>query len=82
MKRARAKHYSECHCLRGVYGRYVYGDLCKSTLRAVKLGRRRGASGDHAIGVSVKNLVAFGQDGRGRLYTVSIDGAVSRLIPR
>ncbi len=49
--------------LGSLYGRYVYGDLCKSQLRSVKLGRSRGASGDRVVpGVSVRNLVSFGED--------------------
>jgi glucose/arabinose dehydrogenase len=68
--------------LGSLYGRYVYGDLCKSALRSVKLGRRGGASGDRALSVSVSNLVSFGQDASGRVYAVSIDGQVSRLVPR
>ena len=31
--------------LGSLYGRYVYGDLCKSGIRSVKLGRSGGASG-------------------------------------
>ena len=65
-----------------LYGRYVYGDLCKSALRSVKLGRRKGASGDRKLGVSVRDLVSFGEDARGRLYAVSLDGGVFRLVPR
>ncbi|MEA2413103.1 MAG: hypothetical protein QOC77_3664 [Thermoleophilaceae bacterium] len=68
--------------LGSLYGRYVYGDLCHSTLRSVRLGRRGGASGDHALTVSVRNLVSFGEDARGRVYAVSLDGQVSRLVPR
>jgi glucose/arabinose dehydrogenase len=68
--------------LGSLYGRYVYGDLCKPALRSVKLGRTRGASGDKTIGVSVSNLVSFGEDARGRVYAVSLDGGVFRLVPR
>jgi hypothetical protein len=68
--------------LGSLYGRYVYGDLCKSALRSVKLGRRGGASGDHALSVSVQNLVSFGEDARGRVYAVSLSGSVFRLVPR
>jgi glucose/arabinose dehydrogenase len=68
--------------LGSLYGRYLYGDLCKSALRSVKLGRSGGASGDRAVGVSVGSLVSFGEDGRGRVYAVSINGAVSRLVPK
>jgi glucose/arabinose dehydrogenase len=68
--------------LGSLYGRYVYGDLCKPALRSVKLGRRRGASGDRPVGVSVQQLVSFGEDARGRVYAVSIEGRVYRLAPR
>jgi glucose/arabinose dehydrogenase len=68
--------------LGSLYSRYVYGDLCKPALRSVKLGRRGGASGDRALGVKVQSLVSFGEDARGRVYAVSIDGGVFRLVPR
>jgi glucose/arabinose dehydrogenase len=69
--------------LGSLYGRYVYGDLCKSGLRSVKLGRSGGASGDRAVpGVSVSQLVSFGEDARGRVYAVSLDGGVFRLAPK
>jgi glucose/arabinose dehydrogenase len=69
--------------LGSLYGRYVYGDLCKQSLRSVKLGRGGGASGDRALpGPSVSQLVSFGEDARGRVYAVSLDGPVYRLAPR
>jgi hypothetical protein len=68
--------------LGSLYGRYVYGDLCKSALRSVKLGRNGGASGDKRAGVSVPSLVSFGEDAHGRVYAVSLDGGVFRLVPR
>ena len=69
--------------LRSLYGRYVYGDLCKSGIRSVKLGRSGGASGDRRVGgVSVQQLVSFGEDARGRVYAVSLAGPVYRLTPR
>jgi glucose/arabinose dehydrogenase len=65
--------------LGSLYGRYVYGDLCKAGLRSVKLGRGGGASGDRGVGVSVQELVSFGEDARGRVYAVSLGGVVYRL---
>ena len=67
--------------LRGLYGRYVYGDLCRSGLRSVVL-RKRGARRDRAVGVSVRTLVSFGEDARGRVYAVSLNGPVYRLVAR
>jgi hypothetical protein len=68
--------------LGSLYGRYVYGDLCHAELRSVKLGRRGGASADRGLGISVQNLVSFGEDGRGRIYAVSLGGPVYRLAPK
>jgi glucose/arabinose dehydrogenase len=62
---------------RGWFGRYVYGDLCDGTLRLSHL--RRPSAGSRRTGLSVSNLVSFGEDGRGRVYAVSLDGPVYRL---
>jgi glucose/arabinose dehydrogenase len=64
--------------LGGLYGRYVYGDLCNSSLFSVRL-RPGGSSGDRALGLHVSNLVSFGEDARARLYAVSLNGPVYRL---
>jgi hypothetical protein len=68
--------------LGSLYGRYVYGDLCRSAIRSVKLGRRGGASGDREVGISLAQLVSFGQDARGHVYAVSLAGRVAELVPR
>jgi glucose/arabinose dehydrogenase len=62
-------------------GSYVYGDLCDPALRIAKLGGGR-ASGDRALGPKVPQLVSFGEDARGRVYAVSLDGGIFRLAPR
>jgi glucose/arabinose dehydrogenase len=63
-------------------GRYVYGDLCRGELRSVKLAPGS-ASDDAAIGGvrKVQQLSSFGEDARGRVYAVSLDGPVYRLAP-
>jgi glucose/arabinose dehydrogenase len=65
---------------RGWFGRYVYGDLCDGTLRLAHLRRPNASS--RRTGLSVGNLVSFGEDGRGRVYAVSLDGPVYRLARR
>lgn len=62
-------------------GQYLYGDFCRPGIRAVRLGSG-GATGDRATGLSVSSLVSFGEDGRGRVYTVSLNGPVSRIVER
>ena len=62
---------------RGWTGRYVYGDYCDGTLRVSHL--RRGSAPSRATGLNVDSLVSFGEDGRGRVYAVSLDGPVYRL---
>jgi glucose/arabinose dehydrogenase len=62
---------------RGWTGRYVYGDLCDGTLRVAPFKRPRTSS--RATRLSVPNLVSFGEDGRGRVYAVSLNGPVYRI---
>jgi glucose/arabinose dehydrogenase len=64
----------------GLYGKYVYGDYCKPNLRIASLRTRNAPS--RALSAQVPNLVSFGEDGRGRVYAVSLDGPVYRLVPR
>jgi glucose/arabinose dehydrogenase len=60
-------------------GRYIYGDYCQGRLRAVRL-RPGAASGDHELSLpKVPSLSSFGEDARGRVYVVSLDGPVYRL---
>jgi glucose/arabinose dehydrogenase len=65
--------------LRGTryYGRYVYGDLCNPALRLAFLKRPRAPN--RASGLRVSELVSFGEDGRGRVYAVSLSGPVYRI---
>ena len=67
--------------LGSLYGRYVYGDFCDSALRSAKLLPGR-AEGDRRIGLHVPALSSFGEDARGRVYAVSLNGPVYRLAPR
>ena len=58
-------------------GRYVYGDLCNQELRLAFLKRPRAPT--RTSGLRVSNLVSFGEDGKGRVYAVSIDGPIYRI---
>jgi glucose/arabinose dehydrogenase len=60
-------------------GRYVYGDFCKGQLRSARLSAGS-ASGDRSLGLrKVGELSSFGEDALGRVYVVSLSGAVYRL---
>jgi glucose/arabinose dehydrogenase len=67
--------------LRGLYGRYVYADLCEGKLRSLVPHLKR-ASDDRKLGLSVASPSSFGEDDRHHLYVVSLEGPVYRLVPR
>ena len=58
-------------------GRYVYGDLCEPELQRAELSSD--GSGTEGSGVAAAQLVSFGEDGRGRVYAISLNGPVYRL---
>ena len=68
--------------LSSLYGRYLYGDFCEGELRSFTAAPERQASDDRALGLEVPQLSSFGEDDRGRVYAVSLDGPVYRLAPR
>jgi hypothetical protein len=67
--------------LAGWTGRYLYGDLCQGRVRSVLLRPGR-AVAPRATGLHVPVLSSFGEDGLGRLYVVSLDGPVYRIVAR
>ncbi|MDX6634971.1 MAG: hypothetical protein QOF06_1174 [Solirubrobacterales bacterium] len=62
-----------------LYGRYLYGDLCVGEIRSLLPGLPF-AGGDRSEGIEVGSLNSFGEDSCGRIYAVSGDGPVYRLI--
>ena len=59
-------------------GRYIYGDVCSGDLWSARLDGTRLVRA-RRVGVRVPYLVSFGEDARGRIYAVSLDGEVWRL---
>jgi len=59
-------------------GRYVYGDLCASDVRSFSPASPYLT--DRYEGVHVESLNSFGEDSCGRLYAVSGEGPVYRLL--
>jgi glucose/arabinose dehydrogenase len=62
---------------RGWTGRYVYGDYCEGTIRLAHLRRPNAPS--RGTRLHVNSLVSFGEDSRGRVYAISLDGPVYRI---
>jgi glucose/arabinose dehydrogenase len=67
--------------LPGLRGRYIYADLCEGQLRSLVPHLKR-ASGDRRLGLRVASPSSFGEDQRDRVYVVSLEGPVYRLVPR
>jgi glucose/arabinose dehydrogenase len=61
-------------------GAYLFGDLCIGEIEALRVEGRR-VTGHRVLGPVVPNLSSFGEDGRGELYAMSLDGGVYRIAP-
>jgi glucose/arabinose dehydrogenase len=61
-------------------GRYVFGDFCGGKLESVRL--HTGRTTARALHLTVPSLSSFGEDGRRRVYALSLNGPVYRLDPR
>ncbi len=67
--------------LPGLRGRYVFGDFCKARILSARLSAGR-ARAVRATSLRVASLSSFGEDAAGRVYAVSLDGPVYRLVSR
>ena len=61
-----------------LFGRYLYGDFFAGDIRSLALDFS--APGDTSTGLTLPQLVSFGEDASGRLYAVSLGGSVVRLV--
>jgi len=66
--------------LPGMQGAYVFADYCNNTIRVLSLTGNT-ATQISSVKVNPQPIVSFGQDANGELYTLSFDGAVSKLVP-
>lgn len=65
--------------LTALTGQYVYADFCLGRIRAARLSAG-GAQDDRQLDLpEVSSISSFGEDGRGRIYTVSLEGQIARL---
>jgi glucose/arabinose dehydrogenase len=66
--------------LEALYGRYVFGDLCKSHLRSAQLAGGAAVADREETSLPVTNAVDLGEDACGRVYVAEHgSGEVSRL---
>jgi hypothetical protein len=69
--------------LPGLRGRYIYGDYCTGEIRSFKPRKGRARKDQHLRVRRASGPVAFGEDGRHRVYVVELNsGQVSRIDPR
>jgi hypothetical protein len=61
-----------------LYGRYLFGDLCRDRLSSAQL-TAGGARGLTRTALRVGSLTSFGEDALGRIYTTSLRGPVHRI---
>jgi glucose/arabinose dehydrogenase len=67
--------------VRALYGRYLFGDNCRSQIEQARLSRH-GASGLRATGLRVTSASSFGEDAAHHIYISSLEGPVYRLAQR
>jgi len=69
--------------LESLYGRYLYADFCAGQLRSFSANQalEGSAQDDRSLGLQVPSISSFGEDSRGHLYALSLDGPVYRLVP-
>jgi hypothetical protein len=63
--------------LTGLYGRYLYADLCRGEIRSVAVPS---GTGDRSEALLVAFPQSFGQDSCGRVYVASSEGSVYRFV--
>ncbi len=61
-----------------LFGRYLYADLCVNKIRSFSPAQP--FASDRSEGLQVSNLNSFGEDSCGRLYAISGNGAVYRIV--
>jgi hypothetical protein len=60
-------------------GRYFFGDLCSGATWTLKLGKRGLPTGVKDFTGRAPALSSFGEDVRGELYAIGLDGVLYTL---
>jgi glucose/arabinose dehydrogenase len=61
-------------------GRYLYGDFCTGEVRSTQLASPNATDAATGINLPTTSLASFGEDASGRVYVVSLAGAVYRVV--
>ncbi len=67
--------------LRGLAGAYLYGDFCEGTIYALVPDGDRWQRISLGINAGKSSLVSFAQDNAGEIYTLSLGGTISKIVP-
>ena len=62
-------------------GAYLFGDYCEGTVRALFAGANRAEERSLGANAGQGTLASFGEDTTGELYTLSLNGSISRIVP-
>jgi glucose/arabinose dehydrogenase len=73
-------HVYRGEAIPGLYGAYLFGDLCIGEIEALRVEQGQ-VTEQGSLGPVVPNLSSFGEDGRGELYAMSLDGGLYRIAP-
>ena len=68
------------HAPRSLHDRYVYGDACTGRIWSARFSGTALVDDEPVLAPPIRHLDSFGEDARGRLYTVSFRGGVWRLV--
>jgi glucose/arabinose dehydrogenase len=69
--------------LTSLYGRYLYADFCAGQLRSFSADgalEEGEAEDDRPLGVQVPAISSFAEDSAGRVYAISLEGPVYRIV--
>ncbi len=68
-------------CMPDLFGRYIFGDFCNGTVKAIEVVDGAVVDLDaHALDGTLANLLtSFGVDGYGELHAVALNGRIYRL---
>jgi glucose/arabinose dehydrogenase len=65
--------------LSGLYGRYLFADMCTQPLRTAILQRPKATQVGELPDVRQSGMMSFGQDNAGHLYVMTLDGNLFRI---